>query len=140
MLRLTLDIVPFGIEEKKRNIYTIEIYNVGPSGIDHLYDKDGVPRYSYGVRTIDEEGNRTHYGTIVNRFDRRQPAHILVNEVCKKLQEKGVFDNDPAPTDTHVEDVKDYIEAHLVDLEPEFSKAVDDHFWELINIKTRETD
>lgn len=91
MLRLTLDIVPFGFEDRKRNLYTIEITNVGSSGVTHT--PWGAPRYTYKARTIDEDGNKTYHGIVVKGFDRTKSAYELVDKVCKELEKKGVFGN-----------------------------------------------
>ena len=89
MLRLTLDMIPFGIESRKRNISTIEVWNMGNTYID--IEQDGTVGYSYGARTVDKDGNKTDYGIVVTNFDRMQKAHKLIFLVCMELEKKGAF-------------------------------------------------
>ena len=89
MLRVTVDMVPFGLEKRKRNLYTLEIANVGSKGI--TTDKDGKVYYSYSVRTESELGFVVDHGIIVTGFDRNKPAYELINLITKKLDEKGFF-------------------------------------------------
>ena len=56
-LRVTLEIVPFGVEAEKYTIHTVDISNVGFSGSDDLYEysviKDGnrLPDTIYHYRS-----------------------------------------------------------------------------------------
>lgn len=90
MLRVTVDLVPFGFENRKRNIYTLEITNIGKHGVK--FTDEGEKRYSYKVRTIDEFGNRLEHGIMIKNFDRTQPAYKLINKITNKLEKKGFFD------------------------------------------------
>jgi hypothetical protein len=49
MLRITIDIVPFGLESKKKTLRTLEISNIGGGKDDSTAD--------YLVRFAGEEGN-----------------------------------------------------------------------------------
>jgi len=89
MLRVTVDLIPFGIEEGKKNLYTLEIANIGSVGV--TLNEKGEERFSYSVRSIDEEGNRIDHGVVVREFDRTKPAYELVNLIANKLHKKGIF-------------------------------------------------
>lgn len=90
MLRVSVDIVPYGCEDRIRNLYTIEIINIGGEGV--TVGEDGEPRCSYKVRTVNEEGKKVDHGVLVRGFDRNQPAHILVGLVYRALMAKGAIE------------------------------------------------
>lgn len=89
MLEVIIDLVPFGIESKRRKLLTIKIANAGESEAYHLLD--GSYLYSYKVETVDENDNKTDHGILVKDFDRAQPAYILVGKVIDALKYKGVI-------------------------------------------------
>jgi len=82
MLRVIVDLVPFGLESCKRNLYTLSIANSGAS-------KGGG--YSYRVRSKDENGAEIDHGMVIKGFDRNRPAYELINLVAEKLNEGGFF-------------------------------------------------
>jgi len=82
MLRVTVDLVPFGMESCKRNLYTLNIANTGPT------EGGG---YSYEVRSKDENGTEIDHGVVINGFDRSRPAYELINLVAEKLNGDGFF-------------------------------------------------
>lgn len=84
MLRVTVDLVPWGWEDAKRTLYTLEIANIGSAGV--TIDKDGNERFSYSVRSIDEHGHRVDHGVVIRGFDRTRPAYELVGLIAKKLE------------------------------------------------------
>ena len=89
MLRVSVEIVPYGLESCKRNIYTLEIINTGIEGV--IINENGEERYSYRVRTKDENGAEEDHGVLVENFDREKHAHELIKLVTEKLEEKGFF-------------------------------------------------
>jgi len=89
MLRVTVDLVPFGCEEIKRNLYTLEIANIGWPGV--TVNKEGKKCYSYRVRSIDESGTKRDHGTMVRGFDRDKSSYELINLITKKLNKEGFF-------------------------------------------------
>lgn len=89
MLRVTVDLVPFGFEDLKRNLYTLKIANIGAKGI--TINKDGAKRHSYSVRSTDETGVETDHGVMIKGFDRNKPANELISLIAEKLNEKGFF-------------------------------------------------
>lgn len=91
MIRVSVDMVPKGFENRKRNMYTLEITNLGGEGMTQ--DEQGQPLYSYKVRSIDAAGNKYEHGTMVTGFDRRQPVYKLMNIITEKMHEEGIFKN-----------------------------------------------
>ena len=89
MLRVTVDLVPLGFEKAKRNLYTLEIGNVGPDGL--TIDDDGKKHYSYRVRSRNELGIEVDHGVMVKGFDRDKPAYELISLITSKLNEQGFF-------------------------------------------------
>jgi len=89
MLRVTVDLVPFGCEDIKKNLYTLEIANIGWLGV--TIDKNGKKGYSYRVRSIDEKGKKKDHGIMVKGFDRDKPAYELINLITEKLNKRGFF-------------------------------------------------
>lgn len=89
MLRVTVELVPFGFEYSARNLCVIEISNIGEEGI--TFTKKGEKRYSYNVKTITEGNYLVNHGVLVKRHDREQPLSKLLNKILKKLENKGVF-------------------------------------------------
>ena len=87
MLRLTLDLVPFGIETHKRSLFTVEIINVG-----HKITKEGKDLGRYKIRIVDEFGNKFDYGTLIKGHDRRQTAFALVRKVVNKLKKLNIME------------------------------------------------
>lgn len=86
MLEVVLNMVPFGIESKRRRLFTIKIANMG-------IPVDGSPLCNYRVRTINEKGNEINHGILVRDFDSKQPqsAYILVSKVADALKNKGAL-------------------------------------------------
>lgn len=71
MLRVTIDLIPFGQEEHTENLRTIEIANVGPySKNDDIY---GL--YLYDWTCSDLNGQVKHY--------RKDPVEVLVRLVME---------------------------------------------------------
>ena len=93
MLRVTLELVPYGLEGFKRRLYTLEIGNIGEKGV--TITKSGKKLYSYKVRTIDEYGTKVEHGVLVKEFDRTKPAYELISIIVDKLS-KGGFLKKPA--------------------------------------------
>jgi hypothetical protein len=83
MLRVAIDLVPYGLEYAKRNLHTLEIANVAPEGV--TIDKDGNELFSYSVRSIDEGGAVVDHGIVITDFDRSKSAYELVSIIAKKL-------------------------------------------------------
>jgi len=89
MLKVTVDLVPFGYKDFTKNLYTLLISNVGYLGV--TVNKEGKKCYSYRVRTIDEQGAKRDHGIMVKGFDRDKPAYELINLITEKLNKKGFF-------------------------------------------------
>ena len=90
MLRLTVEIVPFGFESAKRTLYEMEIVNIGEEGV--TYTKAGEPRFSYKVRTRnpgDSKPEKIDHGVMVKGFDRKKPLTELLKLILKKFNKKG---------------------------------------------------
>jgi len=90
MLRVTVEIVPFGFESIKRTLYEMEIINIGEEGI--TYTKKGEPRYSYSVRTKnpgDGKPETVRHGVLVRKFDRNKPLVVLLKKILKLFNDKG---------------------------------------------------
>lgn len=90
MLRVSVDIIPHGFESGKRNLYIIEITNIGVEGVTSI-GEEGEPGWSYRVRTIDEFGKKEDHGVLIEGFNRSQPAHVLVDLVYHTLIKKGLI-------------------------------------------------
>lgn len=75
-LRVTVEIVPFGEEEKAYEIHRLDIFNKGPAGFGH---------YEYGVISFNEE--KKDYGmyerTVYHR--RNLGALALVEKVLREI-------------------------------------------------------
>lgn len=74
MLRVTLEIVPFGIEERKRTIGTMKIGNVGGNHATGDYEV---------TRITDDKVDTCG----IHSFERRRRAWALVMEALKVLEE-----------------------------------------------------
>ena len=77
MFRVTIEIVPFGDETKKRTLYKIEGANIGTDAFDHA-DYEVTSESERGIVQLDIED-----------FDRKKGILKLVKEIIKKLIEKG---------------------------------------------------
>ena len=72
MLRITLEMVPFGVENAKRTIGTMEIANVG--GTD-----------KFGQYSVSMESDHVSGVQRIERFDRRRGAWALVSTALRKF-------------------------------------------------------
>ena len=86
MLRVTVDLVPFGLEKSKRTLYTMEIGNIGDRGV--TYTKSGDPRFSYKVRSIRDDGEVIEHGTVIKGFDRKRPFKDLIKKIISVLERR----------------------------------------------------
>ncbi len=79
MLRVTLEIIPFGSESAKETISTIEIVNVGTSP-----NRPAYGNYAFRIKNLST-------GTIiennVHNFDRSRGALALLKTVLDKIAE-----------------------------------------------------
>ena len=82
-LRVTIEIVPFGDEDKKRIIRQLDIFNMGPVSSPDGWSLGGY--HEYGVIDIDPENNTggLYQETIPHR--RREGAPALVAKVLHHL-------------------------------------------------------
>lgn len=83
MLRATIEIVPYGDENRRRNLYIIEIGNDGTGNID-------TGNYDVNLYECDIDGRREEYPcgtTRVKGYKRNYGALRLVHEALTKLHD-----------------------------------------------------
>lgn len=81
MLRVTVEIVPFGIEENKAKIFDIEISNKFTS-------KDNIADYLVIAKDIQDKNEIMFF---VNKFDRKNGAWSLLEKVFDDISTKFKF-------------------------------------------------
>lgn len=74
MLRVTLEMVPFGQEDKKRTLGKIDIANIGGTSVRAMYRVDAVPA----------EGRLLTFE--IKNFDRSKRAWALVQKAIWKMR------------------------------------------------------
>lgn len=79
MIRVSIELVPHGVEERKRRIGTVEIWNDG-TGTN--------ARGNYGARTIKLDGHTGRTATIKNWARLSRPVHELVKRALTELKYK----------------------------------------------------
>jgi hypothetical protein len=80
MFRVTIEIVPFGDETKKRTLYRIDGANIGTNAFDHA---------DYGVTSVSEKGT---VKLEIENFNRKEGILKLTKKIVKMLikkEEKG---------------------------------------------------
>ena len=94
-LRVTLEIVPFGDEDNKKEIYRMDISNIGivnDIGFGHVVCKYKVGLYGRVVELLRKPGG-PEYELIdvdfVEEHNRRDGAVALVEKACKLMAEKA---------------------------------------------------
>lgn len=78
MLRVTVEIVPFGIETKKHTIGVMNIVNRGLSNPNLV----GCDLYEYQVETVTDNGE--YHAAFVHEFKRSKGAWALIAQAIKK--------------------------------------------------------
>ncbi len=81
VLRVVLQIVPFGDETKVREIGRLDIFNKGP------WDVEDIGRHEYGVIDLSPEQEGLHKKTAVHF--RKDGAWELVRNVIETLEIEG---------------------------------------------------
>jgi len=82
MIRVTIDIVPFGIEHEKRTISILEIFNAGRSKT--MLDGKGKDWYKYGYTCNMEESKISYQGFL--NHDRNSSILILLYKIFEKIK------------------------------------------------------
>lgn len=78
MFRITIEIVPFGIEEKKRTLYKIDGANINTDDSNHA---------DYQITTDIEE--KVIHQLNIEKFNRKSGILKLVNKIISELIKKG---------------------------------------------------
>jgi len=78
MFRITIEIVPFGIEEKKRTLYKIDGANINTDDSNHA---------DYQITTDIEE--KVIHQLNIKKFNRKSGILKLVNKIISELIKKG---------------------------------------------------
>jgi len=87
MIRISIDLIPRGIEIKKKNLYTVEVSNLGEK---YSFVHNTIKKYHYQVETIDQNGKKDDHGPIVT-MDRTKGILALLRRVFIALIRKGVI-------------------------------------------------
>ncbi len=87
MIRISIDLIPHGIESKKKSLYTVEVSNLGER---HSFIDNEEKKYKYQVETINHNGKKDDHGAIVT-MDRTKGTLALLKRVFIALIRKGVI-------------------------------------------------
>ena len=79
MFRITIEIIPFGIETMKREIYKIEGININTSS-------NNIANYEINIKAIPKN---TIKKTKIIKFNRSQGILSLLSKILEKMEKYG---------------------------------------------------